>query len=209
MKRISSLTYVLVVAALLTLPAVSFAGVPSDRVKSATDKVIEILKDPSLKGPSKEDQKRKKIRAAVSEVFDFSEMAKRSLGMFWKDRTPAQKAEFTGLFTDLIERSYINRIEGYSNEKIVFDGETADKDYAVVKTRFINRRQEEIPVDYKLFSDNGQWRVYDVVIENVGLVNNYRVQFNKIIRGSGYDDLIRKMKSKSETENFEAPSAKK
>jgi len=189
----------------LTLPVASHAGVPTDRVKSASDRVIAILKDPAFKGPAKEPLRRKKIREAVFEVFDFGEMAKRSLAIYWKERTPADKKEFTELFTDLIERSYINRIENYSDEKISYDNESVDSDYAVVKTRFITKRREEISVDYKLMLKDGNWLVYDVVIENVSLVNNYRVQFNKIIRSSSYAELLKKMKNKAETESFVSP----
>ena len=114
----------------------------------------------------------------VGGAFDFGEMAQRSLAVFWKDRTPAEKKEFVGLFSDLLERSYINRIEGYSDEKIIYDSEKVDGEYASVKTHFLTKRREEIPVEYKMMNENGKWMVYDVVIENVGLVNNYRIQFN-------------------------------
>ena len=186
----------------LALPAVSSAGPVTDTVNTTVDKVITILNDPAMKGPAKEDARRKKIMNAVTEVFDFGEMAKRSLGLYWKVRKPAERAEFVSLFTDLIERSYINRIEGYSGEKIIYDKEDVDGDNATVKSHFLTKRRETIPVDYKLILENGKWRVYDMVIENVSLVNNYRVQFNKIIRTSSYEDLVKKMKNKAETENF-------
>jgi len=202
---------VMIVIALLCLsvPSMSFAGDSTDRVKTAVDKVIVILKDPVLKGKGKEKERRAKIRQSVFEVWDFGEMAKRSLGQYWKDRTAADKKEFIDLFSDLLERSYINRIEGYSDEKIVWDKETVDGDYSEVKSHFLTKRNEEIPVNYKMTLNKGQWFVYDMVIENVSLVNNYRIQFNKVIRSTSYQDLVRKMKNKSESESFVSPGKDK
>jgi len=193
----------------LASPAYSLAGAPTDTVKSAVDKVITVLKDPSLKGPAREKDRRAKIRAAVFEVFDFEEMAKRSLAQNWRDRTPQQKKEFVDLFRDLLERSYINRIENYSDEKIIYDSEKSESDTAVVKSHFLTKRREEIPVEYRLLSENGKWMVYDLVIENVSLVNNYRVQFRKVISSSSYDDLVKKMKNKEESESFVSSSGTK
>ena len=186
-------------------PAAAMAGAPTDRVRLATDKVITILKDPALKPPAKEKDRRAKIRNAVYEVFDFEEMAKRSLATFWRDRTAADRKEFVDLFSDLLERSYINRIENYSDEKIVYTAEDTDGDYSVVKSKFVTKRGEEIEVDYKLMNRDKVWYVYDVVIESVSLVNNYRVQFNKVIRSSSYQELVKKMKNKKESETFVSP----
>lgn len=207
-KIMISAVSVIVFSFLLVFPAVSMAATPTETVKTTVDKVIQVLNDQSLKGPAKDKERRAKIRAAVLNVFDFKEMAKRSLGQYWKDRTESEKTKFVELFSDLLERSYINRIEGYSGEKIVYENETLEDDYAVVKTRFITKRREEIPVNYKLLKGNGNWGVYDLVIENVSLVNNYRTQFNKIIRTSSYQELVRKMQSKSESESFVSPGKK-
>jgi len=206
---LKSVASAVIISLLLAFPAVSLAGMPTDIVKTTVDKVIQYLKDPLLKGAAKENDKRAKIRAAVTNVFDFGEMAKRSLGQYWKDRSDAERKEFVDLFSDLLERSYINKIESYSDEKIVYDKETAEEDYAVVKTRFITKRREEIPVEYKLIKEDGKWGVYDLVIENVSLVNNYRTQFNKIIRTSSYQELVKKMKNKSESESFVSPGKSK
>ena len=206
---LKSVVSAVIVSLLLAFPAVSMAGVPTDTVKSTVDKVIQTLKDPSLKGAAKEKERRAKIRVAVTNVFDFSEMAKRSLGQYWKDRSESERKEFVALFSDLLERSYINKIESYSDEKIVYEKESLEDDYAVVKTRFVTKRREEIPVDYKLLKEDGNWGVYDLVIENISLVNNYRIQFNKIIRTSSYQELVRKMKNKSESESFVSPGKAK
>lgn len=191
-----------VLTALLVLSASSaaFAGTQTERVKNATDRVIDILKDPALKGPKHEKERRRKMMDVAKTVFDFEEMANRSLAQYWRERTPQERKEFVDLFSDLLERSYINRIEGYSNEKIIYDSEKTEDGYAIVKSRIITKRFEEIPVEYRLMQKDGQWRVYDMVIENVSLVNNYRSQFNKIIRSSSYAELVMKMKNKQEGE---------
>ncbi|MBI5191052.1 MAG: ABC transporter substrate-binding protein [Nitrospirae bacterium] len=205
-----SLCAAVVIAALtLAVPASCRAGVPTETVKATTDKVISVLQDPALKPDSKEKERRAQIKKVVATAFDFEEMAKRSLAVFWKDRTPAEKKEFVVLFTDLLERSYINRIDGYSGEKIVYDSEKVDDGYASVKTHFLTKRREEIPVEYKLLDDGGKWMVYDVVIENVGLVNNYRIKFNQIIRNSSYADLVKRMKNKSECDTLVCPTPEK
>jgi len=192
---------------LLMSGAAQAAETPTVRVKVAVDKVVGILRDPALKGPAKTKERRTKILQAVSGVFDWEEMAKRSLGQYWRQRTPEEQKEFVSLFSDLLERSYINRIESYTDEKIIYDGEQVDAGYATVKSRLINKRKEEIPVDYKLIQKNNEWYVYDLVIEDVSLVNNYRIQFNKIIRSSSYAELVKKMKNKSESESFVTPGA--
>jgi phospholipid transport system substrate-binding protein len=186
----------------------AFAGAPTERVKNAADKVIDILKDPKLKGPAHEEQRRAKIMATAETVFDYREMAKRSLAIFWRQRTPKEQDQFVKLFSDLLERSYINRIEGYTNEKVVYDSEKIDGDHATVDSRIITKRHEEIPVNYQMMTKNGNWWVYDIVIENVSLVNNYRVQFNKIIRSSSYAELLKKLQNKEESENLAAPGTK-
>jgi phospholipid transport system substrate-binding protein len=186
----------------------AFAGAPTERVKNAADKVIDILKDPKLKGPAHEAQRRAKIMATAETVFDYGEMAKRSLAVFWRQRTPQEQKEFVKLFSDLLERSYINRIEGYTNEKVLYTGEKISGNYATVDSKIITQRHEEIPVNYQLMMKNGNWWVYDIVIENVSLVNNYRIQFNKIIRSSSYAELLKKLQNKEESENLAAPGTK-
>ncbi|HEY3347623.1 MAG TPA: ABC transporter substrate-binding protein [Nitrospirota bacterium] len=207
MKFSGLLTAALAAMLVIMVPAAAIAGAPTDRVRLAADKVISILKDPALKPKAKEAERRAKIMKAVRDVFDFEEMAKRSLGQYWRQRSDAEKKEFTDLYADLLERSYINRIESYSDEKIVYSAEKVDGDFAVVPSKFITKRNEEITADYKLMQKGGTWFVYDMVIENVSLVNNYRIQFNKIIRTSSYEELVRKMKNKRESEALAAPGA--
>lgn len=203
-RKMASILILLFSAALFSQYA--SAGEVTDQIKVSIDKVIEIVKNKDLKKPGKTSLRRSMIRQAVSESFAFDEMAKRSLAAHWRDRTPAEKKEFTALFTDLLERSYINKIESYSDEKIIYLNESIDSDYAVVKTKMVTTRNVEIPVDYKVFKIGSRWYVYDVVIEGVGLVNNYRTQFNKIIRSSSYRELVKRMQSKQDELVFDEKS---
>ncbi len=139
----------------------------------------------------------------VDERFDFEDMAKRSLALHWKDRTPAERKEFVPLYTDLLERAYIKKIESYTDEDVVYVGETIEGEYAVVKTKITTKRNVEIPTDYKLLKKDAKWEVYDVIIEGISLVNNYRSQFNKIIRTQSYTELVKRLQNKQEEELFE------
>jgi phospholipid transport system substrate-binding protein len=178
----------------------AYAGEPTDQMKQTIDSVLEILKNKELKKPEKTKQRRTAIRKVVGERFNFEEMSKRSLALHWRARIPEERKEFVGLYSDLLERAYIKRIESYEDEKILYTGETVDGDYAVVKTRIISKGNIEIPIDYSLLKRDAQWLVYDVVIEGVSLVNNYRTQFNKIIRSSSYEELVKKMRGKQDEE---------
>lgn len=180
-----------------------YADTPTQQVKQTVDKVLDILKDKDLKRPERTNERRALIRKIVSERFDFEEMAKRSLALHWRSRTPQERKEFVPLYTDLLERSYIKKIESYTDEKILYVGEKIEGEYSEVNTKIITKRNVEIPIDYKLFKKNGKWEVYDVIIEGVSLVNNYRTQFNKIIRTNSYEELVKRMKNKQEEELFE------
>ncbi|MBF0329698.1 MAG: ABC transporter substrate-binding protein [Nitrospirae bacterium] len=181
------------------------AGEPTDQIRVTVDKVIDILKNKEMKRPDKTRERRSAIRKVVLERFDFEEMAKRSLAQNWSKRTPEEKKEFVSLYTDLLERSYIKKIENYSDEKVVYLEEKTDGENSIVKTKMITKNGTEIPVDYKLAKLNSRWNVYDISVEGVSLVNNYRNQFNKIIRShvNGYAELLKMMRSKQEDEAFE------
>lgn len=185
---------------LCLLPVQIYAGEPTDQVKKTIDGVINILKDEGLKSPQNQDKRRKLLKELIYKRFDFEEMGKRSLGIHWTKRSPEEKKEFIPLFSDLLERSYINRIESYRDEKIIYVDESIDNGYAVVKTKVVSKSNIETPIDYRLMRKDSDWFVYDVIIEGVSLVNNYRTQFNKIINSESYEGLIKRMKSKQEEE---------
>lgn len=172
------------------------AGEPMEQVKQTVDEVIKILNNKELRKPEKQSEKDSLIRETVEKRFDFEEMAKRSLALHWKKRTPQEQKEFVALFSDLLEDSYIRKIERYEDEKVVYTDEKIEGPYATVKTRIITTKEVEIPVDYKIFKRDQKWEVYDIVIEGVSLVNNYRTQFNQIIRSGSYEDLINRLKKK-------------
>jgi len=160
------------------------------------DEVLKIVQS-QPDGPAR----RTAIRQAANRLFDFEETAKRALGPHWQQRTPAEHEEFVRLFSDLLEAAYVGKIDLYQGEKITYVGETVDGDQATVKTRIVTKQGNEVPVDYGLLREKDGWRVYDVIIEGVSLVANYRTQFNKIIQTSSYDDLVKRMRAK----DFSAP----
>jgi phospholipid transport system substrate-binding protein len=179
------------------LPSYSLAGEPTNQVKQSVDAVIEVLKNKELKKPEKETQRRAAIRKIVGERFDFEEMAKRSLAQNWKKRTPEEQKEFVSLYSDLLENAYIRKIERYEDEKVVYGEEKAEGTYASVKTNIVTSKEVSIPIEYRLLKEGSQWKVYDVVVEGVSLVNNYRNQFNSILRSGTYEDLVKRLKNKT------------
>jgi len=174
------------------------AGVPTDQLKGAVERVLKTLDDPALRGETRLGERRAAVRKIANEIFDFSEIAKRSMARHWQPLSEAQKNEFVGLFADLLERSYISKIETYGGEKIQYTAERADGDFATVSTRIITKNGTEVPVDYRMIKRADRWLVYDVSIEGVSLVSNYRTQFNKIIQTTSYNELISKLRNKQD-----------
>lgn len=188
----------LAVGLAITAVGPAAAGVPTDQLRGAVDRVLKTLDDPALKGGGKVADRRVAVRKIANEIFDFGEIAKRSMARHWQPLSEAQRNEFVGLFADLLERSYISKIETYGGEKIQYTGERVDGDYATVSTRIITKNGTEVPVDYRMIKRADRWLVYDVSIEGVSLVSNYRTQFNKIIQTSSYNELVSKLKNKQD-----------
>jgi phospholipid transport system substrate-binding protein len=170
---------------------------PIDSVKATIDKVIETLKDTQLSAPERKKERRAKISALIRERFDFTEMARRSLARHWKDRSVEEKKEFVAIFSDLLELSYIGKIEGYTDEKVSYDKEVlkGDGKYGVVDTTIVTK-DVNIPISYKVKRKNNEWWIYDVVVEGVSFISTYRSQYNKVITRESYAQLIDKMKTK-------------
>jgi len=166
-----------------------------DDVKKTVDEVVRIVSDKEMKKNT--PKRRLALKKAISVIFDYDEMAKRSLGKHWNPRTPDEKKEFTELFATLLENSYASKIESYNNEKIVYIKNTVDGDYSEVKSKVVTAKRDEFTLDYRLIKQDGKWMVYDVVIEGVSLVSNYRSQFNRIITANGYPALVKKLQNKS------------
>jgi phospholipid transport system substrate-binding protein len=182
------------------------AGAPSEQLRDRVNAVIRIVEDPALKGEARAADRRAAVRQVANEIFDFAETTRRSLGRHWQARTPAEQAELVGLFTDLLERTYVSKIETYSGEKIQYLGDTVDGAHATVRTKLVTRQGTEIPVDYRMHAKNGRWLAYDVTIEGISLVGNYRGQFNKILQMSSYAELVQKLRAKH-AEGLEAHAA--
>jgi phospholipid transport system substrate-binding protein len=174
------------------------AGIPTDQLRGAVERVLKTLEDPTLKGEGKVAERRVAVRKIANEIFDFGEIAKRSMARHWQPLSEAQRNEFVGLFADLLERSYISKIETYGGEKIQYTAERVDGEYATVSTRIITKNGTEVPVDYRMIKRSDRWLVYDVSIEGVSLVSNYRTQFNKIIQTSSYNELVSKLRNKQD-----------
>ena len=192
---LGALAGLLVCAQMVWAPASADAGAPTDQLKASVDQMVKILEDPALKAEAKAQDRRVAIRKEAQVVFDFGETAKRALGRHWQGLAEKDRQEFTSLFTDLIERAYISKIEKYSGERIAYAGESVEGGLATVRTRFVTKQGTEIPVDYRMQQRGDRWLVYDVSVEGVSLINNYRTQFDKIIQTSSYAELVRKMKA--------------
>lgn len=188
--------FLLLIAALFSSEA--RAGVPTDQIKSTVDKALTVLRDPTLKPPAKVKDRRDQLRQILFARFDFTEMAKRALGANWRRRTPQEQEEFVHLFTDVLERAYADIIESYTDEKILYVNERIDGTFADVNSKILTAKGAEYSINYKVHLVSSEWKVYDVVAENVSLVNNYRSQFNRVISHSSYEDLVNRLKSKTE-----------
>jgi phospholipid transport system substrate-binding protein len=174
------------------------AGAPTEQLRTQVDKVLKLLDDSALKAPDKAKERRTAVRKVADDIFDFGETAKRSLGRHWAARTPEERDEFVKLFGDLLERSYISKIELYGGEKIQYVGDKIEGDTAFVQSKLLTKTGSEVPIEYRMLRKGERWLVYDVVIEGVSLVANYRTQFNKIIQTSSFQDLVKKMKTRQE-----------
>jgi phospholipid transport system substrate-binding protein len=181
---------------LVAFPLPVWAGFATEQVKSTTDKIIAIVTDPTLKEPAQEEKKKSLIMKAVNERFDWPEMSRRCLGPHWRKLNEDQRKNFVTLFSQLLERTYLDRVESYSGEKVTYTGEKVDGDYATVESTVLTRKNVDTPVVYKLKKDGDSWLVYDISIEGVSLVYNYRTQFNSILSKSSYEELVAKLKEK-------------
>ena len=181
---------------IFTLTDPARADGPMERIKETTDKIIAILSDPDLKAPDMAEEKRRRLRQVVDERFDWEEFSRRSLAKHWKKRTEEEKREFVPLFGKLVERTYMDKVEDYSGEKVRYKGESVKGKYGLVKAVVVTNDRREIDVDYRLKYKRSDWYVYDVKVVGVSLVKSYRVQFNEIIMQSSYEELVKRLKDK-------------
>lgn len=191
-----ALAFALVVALGVAAAPDAGAGQVGDGLRSRLDHVIGILEDRSL--TARPEARRTALRAAATEIFDFVEITRRSLGRHWRTVTPAEREELVQLFSALLERSYVGRVEQFNGERIVIAGESLDGELATVRTRLVSRSGTETVIDYRLYRTGDRWMAYDVSVEGVSLVANYRAQFDKIIQASSAQGLVRRLRAKQE-----------
>jgi phospholipid transport system substrate-binding protein len=183
----------LIIASVFSVSQVS--ATPLNDVRKTVDEVVRIVADKDMK--KHEQQRRLALKKTISSIFDYNEMAKRSLGKHWNQLTPEDKKQFSDLFAALLENSYAGKIESYNNEKIVYVKELLEGAHAEIRSKVVTAKRDEFTLDYRMISQNGKWMVYDVVIEGISLVSNYRSQFNRVITANGYGGLIKKLEIKN------------
>jgi phospholipid transport system substrate-binding protein len=188
---------VIVGVAVLVRPRAAAAGEPTEQIRTAINEGVEIMNRARLDSHSGKAETIAKLKKIVYPLFDFDEMARRSLGAHWRRLDPRQQKEFVTVFTELLEKTYAKNIDLYDGQRVVYAGENVDQDYAEVHTKLLSKKGESYSVDYKLRLVDGKWRVYDVVAEGISVVNNYRSQFNRVMANSSFEELIRKMKERS------------
>jgi phospholipid transport system substrate-binding protein len=197
-QKISSVAIAVAIAVCLGLTGVpAYAGAPTEAMRTTIDEVLKIIAEKELKQPAKSEERRQQLERVVSARFDYLEMSRRALGAPWNDLSDQQKQEFVSLFRTLLTNSYADKIETYSGEGVQYLNERTEKEYAEVRTKVLSGKTE-IPLDYRLMNKSADWRVYDVVVDGVSLVNNYRGQFTKILRASSYSDLVDQLRKKSD-----------
>ncbi|MFA5181657.1 MAG: ABC transporter substrate-binding protein [Syntrophales bacterium] len=194
MRRPLTIAFTTLIIFLFTLAA--YAGVPLDTVQTNVNKVLDVLRDPKLKSESAKEIKKKKLRVIYEQMFDDVELGKRTLARNWNSLTVPQRQEFVILFRQVLEKAYIDKILAYTNEKIVYEREIMiSGTQAEIQTKVV-MASKEIPITYKVILKNGSWKVYDVVVENVSLVLNYRTQFSDILAKNKPEQLLEILRKK-------------
>jgi phospholipid transport system substrate-binding protein len=177
----------------LCVAAYAWAGEPTDQARQYTDQVLKVLQQPALKPTERQEA----VRKVAIEIFDVSETARRALGRHWQARTPAEREEFTRLFAELLESTYISKIDFYGGEQLKYVGESVDGDFAVVRATILRRQGADVPVEARMLRRSDRWYIYDIAVEGISLINNYRAQFDRLIRTSSYDELVRRLRTRN------------
>lgn len=185
-----------IVSSLVLLHVSAWANTPTQLLRMAIQDVIRILEDPTLKPEAKAPERQARVRAAVSGLFDFPEIARRALGRHWRPLTESEREEFVRLFHAFLEHTYLPKIALYQGEQVRFLSESVNRDRATVRTVLITPRGQDISVTYRLGRHAGRWLVFDMIVEGVSLTANYRAQFNQIILRASFQELVRRIKRK-------------
>ena len=187
------------------------SGAPTEFIRQTTDNIFRLFEDRHLQGAAQLEERLAHLRHIGNTAFDWEEIARRALAIHWRERTPQERQEFTELFRDAVQGMYLQRLEVAAQERlqdipaIRYMGEQVDGQRAMVRTTIVTRRGREVPMDYRLRHSDGQWRIYDIVIMGVSLVNNYRIQFQRIIAQSSYEELVRQLQARQLGAVFETP----
>jgi len=180
-------------AVLLVAPGPpAWAGPATDQLRAYTDQVQKILQNPAMTL----QERREAVRSVAEQVFDVNETAQRALGQHWQQRTPAEREEFVKLFANLLEQTYISRIDEYGGEKLTYVSEQLDGDRGVVRARITTKNGTEVPVESRMLLKGNRWLIYDILIENLSLISNYRSQFDRVIRTASYEELVKRLQTK-------------
>lgn len=188
---------VLTMLLVLGMAGLVWAGEPTEVIRVAVDEIMAILRDPKYKNPAHFEEQKSRITATVEKFIDKRRFAQITLGRDWRRLNPAQQEEFTELYARLVEDTYVDRISEYSDEKVIFKGESMTGDNKAEVSTVVVSKSKEIPVVYRLFKDEGRWRAYDVLVEGVSLVMNYRSQFNQIMASGGPERLLEQLRQKT------------
>jgi phospholipid transport system substrate-binding protein len=189
-------------ACIIAVPIRANAGTPLEELKSTIDKITAILDDRAMRESLSREALVEKLKEVSRDRFDWEEIAKRSLGMYWKDRSEAEKTEFTALLKNLLLNSYLTKIlDNYSGQSVIFDKEIiTESNLAQVESRIVNKADKSIVIGARLMKKGDTWMVYDLIIEGVSSLKNYRAQFYDIIRQSSYSDLVKRLRDKQKIE---------
>ena len=200
MRSVSALCVGILVTCALVMAVLTpgWAGPPTDTLREYTEAVQKVLDDPALKAEDRRHERRAAVRRVAIDAFDVQETARRALGPHWQQRTPVEREEFVQLFADLLEQTYIAKIDLYGGERMKFVDERVDGDTAVVRARVTTRQGTEVPVEGRMHKRAERWLIYDVTIENISLIANYRSQFDRIIRSSSYAELVKRLRKHGE-----------
>lgn len=194
--------YILLILFLfLASPATAGESQATASLRGTIDRIMSVLQDPAFSAPEARDKQRSALRAIINDVFDYQELSRRTVGRYWKKFSPKQKVEFSQAFSDLLDATYMDRLQGYSTEQITITGERRSKKGNVEVQTMVTLNDQEFSMNYRM-TNKGAWKIYDVVVEGVSLVKNYRVQFQEVMLNGTPDDLIgllRKRSSKTST----------
>jgi len=188
--KFKTILFLIIALAAFSNPSALAADEPGRIITAIVDRGLAVLRDPALQDESMRPERRKKLWDILSPVFDFEEIPKRVLGRHWRNITPQQREEFSDVFIEIIKDAFLGKSDSYQGQNIVYLRETVIKNRSKVQTKFIMSKGKEISIDFSMIKRNNQWRIYDVIIEGVSLIGNYRSQVKSILMKSSFEELM-------------------